>query len=77
MLHTFQIDDSNSKGKALLEFLRTLEFVKEDKTDWADELPQEVIDGILQGINQVDNGQAIPHSQMKSKHQKQFPHLNL
>lgn len=29
MVHTFHIDDSNDKAKALLEFLRTLDFVKE------------------------------------------------
>lgn len=77
MLHTFQIDDSNSKAKDLLEFLRTLEFVKEENADWADDLPQEVISGIAEGIKQIENGQTIPHVQIKAKHQKQFPHLNL
>lgn len=75
MLHTFHIDDSNNKAKALLEFLRTLEFVKEDNTDWADDLPLEVKNGILEAIAQVENGKTIPHSQVKAKHQKRFPHL--
>ncbi len=30
MIYTLKIDDSNSKAKALLEFLQTLEFVKID-----------------------------------------------
>ena len=30
MTYTFHIDDSSEKAKALLEFLRTLDFVKED-----------------------------------------------
>lgn len=34
MVHTFHIDDSNEKAKALLEFLRTLEFVKEDSSEF-------------------------------------------
>ncbi|PHR22263.1 MAG: hypothetical protein COA38_18240 [Fluviicola sp.] len=34
MLHTFHIDDSNDKAKALLDFLRTLEFVKEDNNEF-------------------------------------------
>lgn len=34
MVHTFHIDDSNEKAKALLEFLRTLEFVKEDSREF-------------------------------------------
>lgn len=33
MLHTIQIDDSNSKAKALLEYLKTLDFVRVDKND--------------------------------------------
>lgn len=76
MLHTFQIDDSNSKAKALLEFLRTLDFVKENKSDWADDLPQEVIDGIIEGANQAEKGKTLSHIKMKLKHKKQFPHLN-
>jgi hypothetical protein len=77
MLHTFHIDGSNSKAKALMEYLRTLEFVKEDSSDWADDLPAEVKNGILEAIEQADNGKTIPHSQIKAKHQKRFPHLNI
>lgn len=33
MLHTIHIDDSNSKAKALLEYLKTLDFVRVDKDD--------------------------------------------
>ncbi len=32
--HTFHVDDSSDKAQALLQFLRTLEFVKEDKSDF-------------------------------------------
>lgn len=28
MIHTFQLDDSNPKAKAFLEFVRTLDFIK-------------------------------------------------
>lgn len=34
MLHTIHIDDSNGKAKALLEYLKTLDFVR------VDELPE-------------------------------------
>lgn len=77
MLHTFQIDSSNSKAKALMEYLRTLEFVREQNTDWAEDLPVEVKNGILEAIEQVENGKTIPHSEVKSKHQKRFPHLKI
>ena len=63
MLHTFHIDGSNSKAKALMEYLRTLEFVKEDDSDWADDLPMEVKNGILEAIEQANNGETIPQSQ--------------
>jgi hypothetical protein len=33
MLHTIQIDDSNPKAKAFLEFIKTLDFVRVDKDD--------------------------------------------
>lgn len=34
MVHTFHIDDSNNEAKALMEYLRTLEFVKEDNNEY-------------------------------------------
>jgi hypothetical protein len=37
MLHTIYIDDSNSKAKALLEYLKSLDFVtfnNEDLPEW-------------------------------------------
>lgn len=33
-MRTVQIDDSTSKGKALLEYLLTLDFVKADDSDF-------------------------------------------
>ncbi|MEO9257231.1 MAG: hypothetical protein ABI207_02550 [Crocinitomicaceae bacterium] len=33
-MRTIQIDDSTSKGKALLEYLFTLDFVKADESDF-------------------------------------------
>ncbi len=33
MVHTFTIDESSDKARALLEYLRTLEFVKEESTE--------------------------------------------
>ena len=34
MTHTFHIDGTSEKAKAWLEFLRTLEFVNEDKNNF-------------------------------------------
>jgi putative addiction module component (TIGR02574 family) len=33
MIRTIHIDDSSSKAKALLEFLRTFDFVKEEESE--------------------------------------------
>lgn len=77
MLHTFHIDGSDSKAKALMEYLRTLEFVKEGNSDWADDLPVDVKNEILEAIAQADNGKTITHTEVKEKHRKRFPHLNI
>ena len=48
MVHTIQIDDTNNKAKALLEYLKTLDFVKlTDNSDWNDELNEVNIHSIL------------------------------
>ncbi|NVK65229.1 MAG: hypothetical protein HWE22_11620 [Flavobacteriales bacterium] len=77
MLHTFHIDGSDSKAKALMEYLRTLEFVKEGNSDWADDLPVDVKNEIQEAIEQADNGKTIAHTQVKEKHRQRFPHLNI
>jgi hypothetical protein len=56
MVHTIQIDDTNSKAKALLEYLKTLDFVKlTDNSDWYDELSQTNKNSILQGLDNIRN----------------------
>jgi len=77
MLHTFHIDDSNSKGKALLEYLRTLEFVKEDPNDWGKETSKELESSILRGLNDEKNDEIIPHETVMSELRNEFPHLRL
>ncbi len=57
MVHTIQIDDTNSKAKALLEYLKTLDFVKlTDNSNWYDELSQTNKNSILQGLDNIRNG---------------------
>lgn len=75
MVHTFHINDSNSKAKALMDYLRTLEFVKEVSSDWADELPVDAQNEVLEAIDQANKGNMTSHEQMKAKHQKRFPGL--
>ena len=77
MLHTFHIDDTNSKARALLEFLRTLEFVKEGPADWGEEVSQELEASILRGLKDEKNGSLIPHDEVLAELKKEFPHLKL
>lgn len=76
-LHTFYIDDSNSKAKALLEYLRTLEFVKEGQSDWGEEVSKELESGILRGLKDEAEGNVIPHGKIMSELHREFPDLEL
>ena len=60
----------------VLEYARSL---KTQKEDWADDLPQHVIDELNSAIEEADSGKdvGIPHSEMLLKFRKQYPHLNL
>lgn len=51
MLHTFHIDNSNGKAKALMDFLRTLEFVQEDTEDWGEFVSEELEASIVRGLS--------------------------
>lgn len=56
MLHTIQIDDSNSKAKALLEYLKTLDFVcVDDISIWQKEQIDKALDEHKNGtVNYID-----------------------
>ncbi len=59
MAHTIQIDDTNSNAKALLEYLKTLDFVKlTDNSDWYDELNEVNIHSIQIGLDDLRNNQS-------------------
>ncbi|AEA42211.1 hypothetical protein [Fluviicola taffensis] len=61
----------------VLEYARSLK--KEKKTDWAEELPEHVLEELRLAIEEADNGTdvGIPHEVMLKKFRKQYPHLNL
>ncbi|WP_027419237.1 hypothetical protein [Crocinitomix catalasitica] len=42
-----------------------------------DDLPEEVIEGIKRGQNQIKNGQFTNHAEVKSEYQKRFPNANI
>ena len=55
--YTLTISEKSNKALALINYLRTLDFVEITKTtDWWDELSQENKNAIQQGIDDLDNG---------------------
>jgi hypothetical protein len=56
MVYTIQLDDTNSKAKALLEYLKTLDFVTltDANTDWYDDLSVSDLSSINQGLEDLN-----------------------
>jgi hypothetical protein len=55
--YTLQLPENNSSAKALLEYIKTLDFAKLTPTkDWFDELSNEDKETINQGLVDIENG---------------------
>ena len=55
--YTLRISEKNSKALALLNYLKTLDFVELSKTtDWFDELSPEQKQSIDRGLDDLKNG---------------------
>ncbi len=65
--HTFHIDGSSDKAKALLEFLRTLEYVHEDNDNWYDSLSEESKASIKRGVEDANNGRFVSQDDVQAK----------
>ena len=77
MVHTFHIDDSNGKAQALMAFLRTLEFVREEQEDWGVHVSAELDESLIRGLKDEKDGNVISHETVLSELRKEFPHLGL
>lgn len=66
--YTIKISEKSAKSKALIQYLKTLEFIELTKTDeWWDELETESKDSIERGLddlknNRVHNDQDVRNS---------------
>jgi len=58
--HTFHIDDSSDQAQALLDFLRTLEFVKEEENEFV--LTDEHLAILQERRNNRMSGKSQTHS---------------
>jgi len=64
--YTLTIQENNSKALALLDYLKSIDFVKISKTtDWWDTLTEEQQGNINKGIEQLDNGEGIAHKDIR------------
>ncbi len=64
--YTLSIPENNNKALALLNYLKSIDFVKISKnSDWWDTLTTEQQNSINKGIEQLDNGQGIAHNDIR------------
>ena len=64
--YTLTISEDNNKAIALLNYLKSIDFVKITKTvDWWDSLSIEQQNSIGKGIEQLDKGEGIAHSNVR------------
>ncbi|MEO9258228.1 MAG: hypothetical protein ABI207_07595 [Crocinitomicaceae bacterium] len=68
MIHTLHIDDSNPKAKAFLEFIKTLDFIKEVQID-----EKQIKKAIDEGIESLEKHGGIPHEEIMSKMKNKYP----
>ncbi|MCF8298595.1 MAG: hypothetical protein K9J13_13695 [Saprospiraceae bacterium] len=70
--YTLRISENNSKAKALLNYLKTLDFIEISQTvDWWDELSDENKKAINKGLNDLEKGNTHTDEEVrKSIHQR-------
>ncbi len=69
---TLNIDISNAKALALLNYIRTLEFVTIEEAQTLTDLQKEAIDI---GIDALEKGKSHSHKQVISETKKRYPQL--
>lgn len=76
LLKFIQETEDPSVLKKLSEYTSSLRKTKE--VDWANDLPDHVIDELELSIREADEDDSgIPNSEMLKEARKSFPHLNL
>ena len=75
MTHVFRIEDSNPYAKSVVEFLKTLDFVKEDKIK-SSKLTLAQKNAIDKGLQDIEDGNVIPYkeamAELKQRNPKYF-----
>ena len=70
--YTLSVPENSNKALALLNYLKTLDFIKISKSvDWWDELSQENINAINRGLDDLENGNTHTDEDVRKKiHQR-------
>jgi len=64
--YTLTISENTAKAIALLNYLKTIEFVKISKTtDWWDTLTEEQQNGINKSVEQLNNGEGVTYEDVR------------
>jgi hypothetical protein len=69
---TMNLDISNAKAIALLNYIRTLEFVTLEETKALSDIQKQAID---LGIDALENGKSISQKKVLNETKKKYPHL--
>jgi len=69
---TLNMDLSNAKALALLNYIRTLDFVTFERSNILSEIQKQAIDV---GINALEQGQSYKHNDIMSETKKRYPNL--
>lgn len=76
--YTLRISEKNSKALALLNYLKTLDFIeltkKSKSTDWWDELSENHKKAIKKGMKQADKGKLISKEEARKRVDTFFQH---
>lgn len=73
MIYTIRIDDSDSKARALLEFLRTLDFIKlerDEEIDFPGMTEEEILQQAIAAEEDIRTGNYITQEQLIKDAQK-------
>ncbi len=70
---TFSIDTSNSKAKAFIAFIRTLDFIQILDDDGDFTLSDEQKAAVDKAIQSADEGKLTPHNEVMKEFESRYP----
>ncbi len=69
--YTLTISENSNKSTALLNYLKSIDFVKISKsTDWWETLSTEQQNSINKSVKELDNGKGVTHNDVRKSVKK-------